>query len=211
MRHTMPHLSLLLAALIAPAIASAANNANRDHYKWHDAQGNLHYADTLPPEAVMLGYDVVSPNGLIIKHVERAKTSEEIAADKREQDAKEEADARERADRQLLAAYPTEDDLKRNQRDKLRLLEQQITAAQTSLQGQEQALASLLHLTADAENNHEQLPEAQAKQLAAQRKQVDDQRLIVQIRERKRDDAIARFALETERYRELKTRLAEQK
>ena len=71
----------------------------------------------LPAEAAKYGYDIVNSQGIVIKHVDRAKTAEEKAAAKAEiakaQAAKDAADRRVHTDQQLLAAYPTEDDLKR--------------------------------------------------------------------------------------------------
>jgi hypothetical protein len=218
MRRSSPCLSLhclLVAALAAgPAICVGADNhLDHNRFKWRDAQGNLHYGDVLPPDAAKLGYDVVNSQGLIVKHVDRAKTADELAAAKAEQakvqTAREQVEAHDRADRQLLSGYPTEADLKRSQQQKLEMLNQQIVAAQISLRGQEQTLADLLGRAAEAERGNKELPEAQARQLANVRKQVDDQRMAVERRESERDAATAQFATETARYRELKAKLAE--
>lgn len=206
-------LIVLLATAVAVDVATAAGPSDHNRYKWRDANGNLHYGDSPPSEAVRLGYEIVSPQGIVIKRVERAKTPAELAAAKAEkakaQAERERIDASARADSQLLAGYPEEVDLARAQRQKLELLEQQVAAAQASLRSQEQVLAELLGRAAEAERSDQPLPEAQATQLANMRKQVDGQRLTVMRRENERDNAHVVFERETERYRELKARIAQ--
>lgn len=207
----------LLSAVLVAAVsanACAANVGDHNRFKWHDAAGNLHYSDALPAEAAKLGYDVVNPQGLVVKRVERAKTTDELNAAKAamakaqvEQNA---ADAHARADQQLLTGYPAESDLKRAQQQKLEMLDQQVVAAQISLRSQEQLLADLLNRAAEAERTGKALPTAQAAQLAKARKQVDAQRLTLEHRQAEHDNAGAQFEAETARYRELKAKLGEQ-
>ena len=55
--------------------AAAGPSGVHNRYKWTDGEGNLHYSDALPPEAVKYGYEIVSPQGVVIKHVDRPKTA----------------------------------------------------------------------------------------------------------------------------------------
>lgn len=210
----LPRLLIAIFAAATSASACAAGGLDHNRFKWHDAAGNLHYSDALPPEAAKLGYDVVSPQGLVVKHVERARTPAELSAAKtalaKTQAEHEAADAHVRADQQLLNGYPAESDLKRAQQQKLDMLDQQVMAAQISLRSQEQTLADLLNRAAEAERSGKTLPEAQAIQLAKLRRQVDDQRFALERRQADRDNASAQFETETARYRDLKAKLAEQ-
>src|SRR5258708_25055920 len=109
-------LSLSLSA-VAAGTAAAKGGVQHDRYKWKDAEGNLHYDDVLPPEAVQLGYDVVNKSGLVLKHVDPPKTPEQLKAE-HEAAAKQAAEKKSneeqrKHDQQLLAAYPTEQDLSR--------------------------------------------------------------------------------------------------
>lgn len=214
MLFSLPRLLIVVLAATASAGACAAGSVDHNRFKWHDAVGNLHYSDELPPDAVKSGYEVVSPKGLIVKRVERAKTTAELSATKTalaktlaEHDA---AAAHTRADQQLLSGYPAESDLKRAQQQKLEMLDQQVNAARISLRSQEQTLADLLSRAAEAERDGKTLPETQVTQLAKTRKQVDDQRLVLERRQGDRDNASAQLETETARYRELKAKLAEQ-
>jgi hypothetical protein len=202
-------LSLVLALVIAgPAWAAGSGSQPHQRYKWTDGEGNLHYSDALPPEAVRYGYEIVNPQGVVIKHVDRPKTAEERAAAKAEiakaQAAKDSADARVRNDKQMLAAYPTEDDLKRAQHQQADMMETNLTSARVSLQSQEKSLAELLGHAADLDANGKPIPAILTKKIADLRKQVDEQRTYIGRKQKERDDTIAHFDDDLAHYRSLK-------
>lgn len=205
--------TLVLSVAIAAGSAFAQKGLDHNRYKWRDGVGNLHYSDALPPEAAKFGYEVVNPQGIVVKRVERAKTTTELAAAKadaaRAKIERDERIARERADEQLLIGYPEESDLERAQAQQFEMLKQQVVAAEISLRSQEQLLADLLGRAAEAERGGKELSPFQARQLTETRQQVDEQRLAVKRRQDERDGASERFAGETTRYRELKARIAD--
>lgn len=204
-------LPILLATLLAAAATTAdAQKSDHNRFKWRDAAGNLHYGDSLPPEAAKYGYEIVNPQGIVVKRVSREKTAAELAAAKAaartEKAERELLEARARADAQLLANFPEEDDLLRAQRQRVEMLDQQVNAARISLRNQEQALYELLDNAADSERAGKAPSAREAGQIAGMRKQVDEQRMMVERRETERRDAGARFEKEVQRYRELKAR-----
>ena len=197
---------MLLAAGVALADASKTSDHNR--FKWRDAAGNLHYGDSLPPEAARLGYDVVSPQGIVIRHVDRMKTPEELAAAKaaaaRDRAARDEDERRGRLDTQLLAAYPTEGDLARSQRQQLEMLDQQVHGAEVVQRQQEEALADGLARAAEVERSGKPLPPALASEIADLQHRVDEQRQLVERRRNERKQAATAAEAQRARYRELK-------
>jgi len=203
MRSALP---AMLAILIANVCWAAESTHNR--YKWHDAEGNLHYSDALPAEAAKFGYDLVSPQGVVIKHVDRAKTAEEKVAAKAElakaQAAKDAAETKVRTDQQMLAAYPNEEDLKRAQHQQSEMLEQNLTSARISLQSQEKSLAELLGHAADLDSTGKAVPSELAQRIGTLRKQVEDQREYIARKESERDQTLARFEEDLAHYRSLK-------
>ena len=157
----IPSSRLLVLALTACVGAGATGAVHattpQDHnrYKWRDAQGNLHYSDSVPAEATKFGYDVVNPQGIVVKHVDRAKTADELAEAKlaasKALAERKAAEQRARDDEQLLSTYPQEEDLRRAQQQQLEMLNQQIKSSEVSLRNQEQSLAELLDRAAEAE------------------------------------------------------------
>lgn len=200
----------VLSIVCAGGAMAAAGQRDHNRYKWRDAKGELHYADALPPEASRFGYDIVNPQGIVVKHVEREKTAGELADAKAQaaqaQAERRVAEQRAREDEQLLSNYPDEADLKRAQQQQYDMLDQQVKAAAASLRNQEQALADLLDRAAETERTGKELSAEQAKQLARMRQQVDEQRTTVASRERERDEASAKFETEVAHYRELQAK-----
>jgi hypothetical protein len=200
---------VLVLALVTTGTAWADAAGTHNRYKWTDGDGNRHYADALPPEAVKFGYEVVSPQGVVIKRVDRPKTAEERAAAKAElakaQAVKDAAEAQVHADQQLLAAYPTEDDLKRSQHQQQDMLEQNLNSTRVSLQSQERLLAELLGHAAELDSSGKPVPPALAKRISDSRKQVEDQRAYIARKEAERDATVAKFDDDLAHYRALRT------
>lgn len=65
-------LPLLLAAAVLPAQAKM--------YKWVDAQGNVHYTDTLPPASASQGNAELSKTGNVVKKTESAEEKQKRLA-----------------------------------------------------------------------------------------------------------------------------------
>lgn len=203
-------LALSLAACASAWAAGTPQTHNR--YKWTDAEGNLHYTDALPPEAVKYGYEIVNAQGVVVKRVDRPKTAEERRAAKaalaKAQAAKADAETQLRSDQQLLAAYPTEEDLKRAQRQQSDMLDQNLNSARISLQSQEKALADLLGHAAELDSTGKEVSPQLAEKISAARKQVEDQRGYIDRKDAERTAAIAQFDVELAHYRELKSQVA---
>ena len=103
--------------LFALLLAGAALPAEARIYRWVDAQGNVHYSDTLPVRDSGRGNDVLSKDGQVIKHhdSEAQKKAQETAAAAAR--AQHEAELKkQRRDQALLATYttPQEIDLARD-------------------------------------------------------------------------------------------------
>lgn len=201
-----------LGAAFAASLALAAGGTGRNQYKWRDAEGALHYSDSLPPEAVKFGYEVVNGQGLVVKRVERAKTPEELAAAKAEA-AKAAADRaiaeqRARDDQQLLSMYADEGALLKVHQQQLDAVDQEIKTAKFGLLSQEQSLADLLDRAAEAERTGKPLPALQTSHITTLRKQIEEQQATIARREQERTLTVRQLSAELDRYRLLKEQKA---
>ncbi|MGB0134976.1 DUF4124 domain-containing protein [Dokdonella sp.] len=201
-------ISRLVLLLIAPTLAFAVLAAGSVRYKWRDAEGNLHYSDSLPANAGVHGYDVINGQGILVKRVEPAMTAEEKAVAKAEaQEERARLDATERQSRddmQLLAANPTEADLRKTQSQRIEMIDLQIKSVQTGLQSLERSLTDLLGRAADLERSETAVPERLTSQIGDLRKKVDSQYALLERSKAERESALAGFAAEVERYLALK-------
>jgi hypothetical protein len=204
--------SLVIFTLILGVAAHAtAQSGAHNRYKWKDAEGNLHYDDALPTEALKFGYDVVNAQGIVVKRVERARTTEEqkadeaAAAQKASQNrAAEEQTAR---DQQVLAAYPNERELISSQQAQLDMLDQNILATELSLQSQEKSLTENLSHAAELDRNGKPVPATLQSQIEALRKNIEQQKAYITGKQKEKADNVVKFEAELTHYREVRAKM----
>lgn len=207
MRKTSLRLILILLASSVVISAFAAGNVR---YKWRDADGNLHYSDSLPADANVYGYDIVSAQGIVVKHVPAAMTPEQRAAARIEaaemRSAKDEAERQNREDQQLLAANPTEADLLNSQKQQIEMIDLSIKSLETGMQSLERNLTDLLGRAADLERDNTAVPARLTAQIADVRSKINAQHTQMEHRQAEREKIAQGFAEELDRYRALRDR-----
>ncbi|MEP6939385.1 MAG: DUF4124 domain-containing protein [Rudaea sp.] len=202
--------SLLLAGALTTMAALAAGptpSGSGMRYKWRDAQGSVHFADTLPPEALQVGYDVVNTQGDVVRHVDRPRTPEERRAEAlasaQQSAAKKRATDATAADHQLLATYPDESDLARVHKDRMVAIDQTLSNINVSLADQEKGLSDQLAHAATFERDGKPVPATVRAQIETLRKTIAEQHIFISRREEERAELIRRSDAELAHYREL--------
>jgi hypothetical protein len=207
MRKTTATIAVCLLGL---SFAARADSGAHNRYKWRDAQGNLHFDDALPVEAMQFGYDVVNGSGIVVKHVPRTRTAEELKADDeaaaKKAAEKHAADEQAKADAQILAAYPTENELLGSQQAQVSMLDQNIHATEVSLQSQEKSLTEMLSHAADLDRTGKPVPPALQSQIDTLRRNVEQQKNYITTKQKEKEQASKRFELELAHYRELRAK-----
>jgi hypothetical protein len=177
-------------------------------YRWQDGTGLPHYSDSLTPEALKYGYDLVNDRGIVVQHVNRQLNPEEkVAAQKLadQQAAQQHAEQeRQRADAQMLAAYPTEEAYATMQKESLDNIDQRINTTRVNLHSQEVALADLLTRAGDLERAKQPVPKALNDSIAKQRDVVTKQRDTLEHEQTSRDAAEQKNVQDLQHYRDLK-------
>lgn len=207
---------MVFAALVLLFTATQAlgDQKNHNRYKWRDAQGNPHYDDVLPEEALKYGYDIINPSGIVVKHVDRAKTPEELAADKAAAEkaatAKRLKDDELTKDKQMLAAYPREQDLQSSQREQLAVIDQTVQATQASLQNQEKSLSEMLAHAADLDRTGKPVPATLQQQIDILRVGIEKQKAYIVNKNAEKEASAKRFEAELAHYREVQARIGSQ-
>jgi hypothetical protein len=202
MRATIVVTAALALSLLAP-IAFA-----QKLYRWVDAEGKVHYTDTLPPEAMNQARDEISRSGTTVNRVDRALSPEERAAKQAE-----EAEAarlaaikaeQDKMDAALMGSYATEADLERAYRERFDLLDQSLEAARVGIRSQEKSLEEQLAHAASLERAGKPVPATVQSTIAAARRQVEDQREFLNKRETERQNLQTEYDAILQRYRLLK-------
>ena len=203
---------------IAPLIATCvlgiatiqvqAADKNLDHYRWKDAQGVVHFDDVLSDAAIHAGYDVVSSGGMLVRRVAPPKTAEQQKADEKAQALKAAAEKlaaeQVRDDAQMLAAYPTEQDLSDAHTAQLAMIDQYIQSTQISLQSQEKSLTEMLSHAADLERAGKPIPVALSQQVESLRGNIEKQKAYIAAKQQEKIDSAAKFGVELAHYREVR-------
>jgi chromosome segregation ATPase len=121
---------------------------------WTDENGNTACGDVVPPQHSQQGFKEVNPQGALVNQVGRAKTPEEIAAEKvvAQQKAKEEEEQKQRdaEEQKLLMQFSSENDIA-VQRD------QQLTTIDTGISITESQINSLQKNLTDMEKTLDEL------------------------------------------------------
>lgn len=201
MRAIVATAALVLSLLSAPALAQKL-------YRWVDAEGKVHYTDTLPPEAVNQARDEISRSGTTVNRVDRALTPEERAAKEAEEAEAARAAAikaeQDKMDAVLMGSYATEADLERAYRERFDLLDQSLEAARVGIRSQEKSLEDQLAHAASLERAGKPVPATMQSTIAAARTQVEDQREFLRKRETERQNLQTEYDAILQRYRVLK-------
>lgn len=199
-----------LIALAALAFALAANAQSVTRYKWKDAQGAVQFTDTLPPEALQAGYDIVDAQGMVVKHVDRARTAAELKTDAdaaaANAAAKRRTEEQARADQQLLLAYSSEQELAAAHESHLAAIDQSIKTVRSSQIDQEKSLAEQTAHAATFERDGKSVPFAVKQQIETLRKSIAEQAAFIARKQAERASTAKSEEAELAHYRELRAK-----
>ncbi len=209
----------IIAAVTCLLLASSAqilaqSSAGQYRYTWKDDQGQPHYSDSLTNQAIKNGYEVVNDQGMIVRHVPRALTAEEhahanaVAA--KAADARHAQEQQRQADRQMMAAYPTEQSFVAAQQAELDHIDQTIHTTQLNLHSQEENLAELLAHAAGMQSNGDTVPKSLADRITRQRATVTAQRRMLERQHDKRQAAVQREQRQLRHYHDVRARMQAQ-
>lgn len=123
MRHAAWIITALALVASAGWVHAQGAASGRKLYKWVDAQGLVHYGDSVPPEYAAQEQDIFNAQGVEISHVDAQKTAEQLAAEDHKKAAAEEQLHR---DQNLLNTYVSLQEIERLRDQRLALLADQM-------------------------------------------------------------------------------------
>lgn len=163
--------------------SSAPKSAPPKLYRWTDAQGKVHYTDSLPAEALNQGRQEYSRKGLLVQQVERPPTAEELASQATAaalaQEQTEQTLAKEREAQALRAAYPSLEAIGNDYRQRAQQLGAQIVSMESAIAEQRKVLLSKLQLASDAELQGKKVGAPLALQIQTTHKTIAQHRATV--------------------------------
>lgn len=129
---------LVLAVLIGGVLLPVQVKAGAELYRWTTPDGRLHLGDNMPSSQAEHGYDIINPlTGEVIRHVSRAKTPEELAAEaaaeQKRQEAVKAAAVQANKDQVLLQLYSNKADIGRARAQRMAEVNAQIKQSESAL------------------------------------------------------------------------------
>ena len=164
--HTKPnHLTAGATALLAVLAIAMPFDASALKC-WENDEGGTECGDAVPPEFAQKGHVEKSKSGVTLNKQERAKTEEELAAEKEEaealakQQAEEDEIKKETAarDRVLLATYMVEEDITMARDGRMAAIDTRVKHTATSTTKLDARLVELQAEAAKLERNSKEIP-----------------------------------------------------
>ena len=183
---------VLMATTVAWALPSDAQNqrANRGKassspklYRWTDAEGKVHYTDSLPTEALQQGRTEYTHGARQQTQIPRPLTAEERAtqAQEAQRQAQQAQVAQQQAQEQLAlrTSYPSKESIVRDFEQRRQVYEGQIVTANAMMAEHRQGLVAQLRLAADAELANKKPSDKMREDIQNRARQVQQQQNII--------------------------------
>lgn len=175
---------------------------------WTNDEGVRECGDAVPPEYSQRSHEELNERGITIDRTERAKSKEELEAERRRQErlAEEERRAQERItrDRVLLATFASEEDLVIARDNRLEAIDARITHTQQLVEKLKQARERVQEQAAKQELSGQPVSDRVRQDLAEIEAQIAQYRNSLESHRAEKERVSAKFARDLERYRALK-------
>lgn len=102
---------IVLTCVLTLLVPLAAGAQETRVYRWVDADGLVHYGDTIPARFAEFPKDVINDHGVTIQNLAGKKTAEQLEADERAAERRVAQKLQQRADQALLATYITVEEI----------------------------------------------------------------------------------------------------
>ncbi len=112
-------------------------------YRWVDADGQIHYGDSVPPEYSDLPKQVLNEHAVTVDEIEGRKTEEQLAAEAKAKELEVQKELQLRADKALLATYLSVDEIVMHRDRRIELFQAQSRVTELYLRNLERRLTKL--------------------------------------------------------------------
>ncbi len=92
-------------------IPLAVNADEQKVFKWTDAEGQVHFGDSIPPEYSELPKEILNDHGVTVDNLAGKKTAEQRVQERLEKERRVAQELQQRADQALLATYLTVEEI----------------------------------------------------------------------------------------------------
>ncbi len=195
-------MTIALLALFATLHAEAAIKC------WKNNEGVRECGDSVPPEYSQQEHETKDSRGMTIETHDRAKSREELAAERAQTKIEEQKALEEKKradiDRVLLLTFASEDDLILTRDGQIAHLESQIRLTRGHIDKLEKNRDQMIERAADVERRGETPGEEMVSNIESVRDQISENERFIAKQRQEQESIRQRFASDIERFRELK-------
>ncbi|EAR20839.1 DUF4124 domain-containing protein [Nitrococcus mobilis] len=188
-------------------LASAAAAGPVRFYKWVDAQGRVHYSDTVPPAAAGQQREVKSSSGQTLQTIEPPPTRQQLEAEQRAHEMARQAERRRRVqeeyDKTLLLTFSSVQEIKAARDDRLQAITAQIKLIQERLDKLERRLQVQRRRAVRIERTGQRDPTPVYAEILQLQRHIDENDVFIERKLQERERIRQEFARDLARYREL--------
>jgi len=174
-------------------------------YKWVDDEGQMHFGDKIPLKYQSKEHDVLNERGMTAKHREAAKSSEQIAEEKRLDEERQKsvlaAEKKKKLDRVLLDAYDSEQDLMAARDSRLEDVAFQIQLAESSISALNKKIRAIEVHIADIKAENREAPNNLYNNINSEKQQLAVQKRVIASNKKRRAEIIEKYKDYIERFR----------
>ncbi len=175
---------------------------------WHNKDGVRECGNAVPAEYAQQGTETKDKFGVTVGATDRAKTMEELEAEraavKLKEAAAQEGKKRDAQDRVLLDTFASEDDMILTRDGQVAHLESQIHLVDSHIEKLQKNLDQMIERAAEFERRGEKPPAEVVKNVDNVRGQLNDNRKFIATKRKEQDAIRVRFDTDIARFRELK-------
>lgn len=175
-------------------------------YRWTDADGNVQYTPSLPPEAANRPYDVLSPRGVVLERVTEPETVQQPEEEKELVPIYSEEEKEQISERLLMLRYSDEAQIEEAMQLELDQLKYDFHMLNGEHASMIESLRQQVHSAANRQRAGLDVDPAQVKQIEALRARLADNRARVAKLEATEEAIREEFREELERFREIRER-----
>lgn len=172
-------------------------------YRYENDQGVMVINDTVPPEFVHKGYDIISPKGRLIERVPRALTPEELAAKSAQDRAALDRAKQAEADKKLLTIFSSAADAERARDRKIEAIDVNINVTRGNILKLQGDFNTAQAQAAERERAGQKVPEYLVENMDSLRRQIESAEASIIEREMEKEVIRKEYQKDIERLRYL--------
>lgn len=186
-----------LCLILGSILVSASHAAEKLLFRYLDEQGQLVLNDTLPPAAASRGYEVIRPDGTLVKSVEPAVSDDEAEENQR---LRNEAERRRKWDESLLLRYSDISDIQDAKKRALGDIQVRISILKGNLNYLKIQVEREESRAAEAERQGLEVSQEQKDAIRTLKWQIGDVEDLIEVRQNELSATTKRFDKDIERF-----------